>query len=425
MKKPQLLALTVMLIAMTSCHRSPQPDIAAFEQQVEQIRADLHNVGLAVVAVKDNKIIYSQTFGCKHIPSPATTDDGSRPADGCHDSLPLLKDDLFRIASISKSFTTVSLLQQVEQGKLSLQDDVSDLIGFRVRNPRFPDVPITLEMLLSHTSSLSDRNGYFRLDVINPDVNPDADSCYNDYAPACGYEYCNLNLNLSGAILERVSGERFDNYVLNHILRPLGLYGGYNIDSLDQSKLVSLYYVEPETDSLSGQTTVVTTRAADAYGSPAKRLENYRFGYDTPVFSPTGGMKLSAESLAQWMLVHINYGTLPAATGHEAVQLISAEHAKDMQRPRSEQEHYGLTLWLTDLYSEGVTLVGHTGGAYGMRSAMFFNPEKKYGFVVISNGALETPEEIADPQDPSGSCAEDRSILTSTLRLMAKTFINQ
>ncbi len=412
-------AVISILLALYDVRHKEQQKIVSFEQQVEQIRTDLHNVGLAVVAVKENQIVYSNTFGYKHIPSASITDaDGLIDADR-GDSLPLAKDDLFRIASISKSFTTVSLLQQVEAGRLSLQDDVSELIGFRVRNPHFPDTKITLEMLLSHTSSLSDKRGYFRLDVLNPEVNPEADSCYNDYAPATGYEYCNLNLNLAGAILERVSGERFDNYVLGHILRPLGLYGGYNIDSLDASRLVSLYYVEPDSAKR-----IQTYRAADAYGSPAKRLENYRLGYDTPVFSPTGGMKLSAESLAQWMLLHMNNGTRPANNGLPAVTLISEQHSLDMRQPRSDDEHYGLTLWQTDLYSPGVTLTGHTGGAYGMRSAMFFNPQEKYGFVVISNGALETPEEIADMQDPSGSCAEDRSILTSTLRLMYQTFVD-
>lgn len=392
-----MVCCSCLLIA---CKSPEEKRIEAFEEQVEQIRSELHNIGLAVVAVKDNQVVYSNTFGNRTI---------ALAGDSTATDTPLQKNNLFRIASISKSFTTVALLQQVEAGKVSLKDDVSDLIGFRVRNPHFPDIPITLEMLLSHTSSLNDSQGYFNLNVINPATNENADSCYYSYAPGCGYEYCNLNINLSGAILEKLAQERFDNYMLNHILRPLGVYGGYNIDSLDQSLFARLYYVFPEGD---------VEWADDAYVSPAKRLANYRMGYDTPVFSPTGGMKLSAEGLARWMLVHMNYGTTP-----DGVRLISEEHSRDMQTPRSDFEHYGLTLWQTDLYSPGVTLVGHTGGAYGMRSAMFFNPQEKYGFVVISSGALETPEEEAVTTDPSGSTDEDRSILTSTLRLMYKTFV--
>src|SRR5690625_5901070 len=82
------------------------------------------------------------------------------------EKIPMTDESLFRIASISKSFTATALMQLVEQKKLSLQDDVSDLIGFEIRNPRYPNKVITLEMLLSHTSSLNDSEGYFSLDAI-------------------------------------------------------------------------------------------------------------------------------------------------------------------------------------------------------------------------------------------------------------------
>ena len=78
----------------------------------------------------------------------------------------------FRIASISKSFSATSIMQLVEAKKLSLDDDVSKLVGFKVRNPRFPKTVITLRMILSHRSSINDSQGYFTLDAINPAKNP-------------------------------------------------------------------------------------------------------------------------------------------------------------------------------------------------------------------------------------------------------------
>lgn len=116
--------------------------------------------------------------------------------------------------------------------------------------------------------------------------------------------------------------------------------------------------------------------------------------------------------------MHMNYGTSP-----EGVRIISEEASKNMQTPRSDDENYGLSLWKTDLYSPGVVLTGHTGGAYGMRSAMFFNPEEKYGFVVISNGALDNYEESLAVLDSSGSPAGNGNILTVTLRLLYDCFI--
>lgn len=112
-------------------------------------------VGLAVAVVKGDKIIYNHSFGWKDR----------------ENKVPLAEDDIFRIASISKSFSVVAIMQLIEAGKMTLDDDVSDLVGFKVRNPRFPETPITLRMLLSHTSNINDRQAYGNLDIINPAVN--------------------------------------------------------------------------------------------------------------------------------------------------------------------------------------------------------------------------------------------------------------
>ena len=129
-------------------------------------------VGLAVAVVRDNAIVYKKSFGFKDLEA----------------GIPLEVDDIFRIASISKSFSATAVMQLLEQGKLSLDDEVGDLVGFPVRNPKYPEVPITLRMLLSHTSSLTDSEGYFTLDVINPEVNADWGKSYADYAPGEKYQ---------------------------------------------------------------------------------------------------------------------------------------------------------------------------------------------------------------------------------------------
>ncbi|EJF07946.1 beta-lactamase, partial [Pontibacter sp. BAB1700] len=142
-------------------------------------------------------------------------------------------------------------MQLIEAGKLSLNDDVSELVGFKVRNPKYPEKVITLRMMLSHTSSINDSQGYFTLDTIDPAKNPNWEACYNDYEPGTKYEYCNLGFNMAGTILEKLSGERFDQYVKRHILNPLGLYGGYQVDSLDASRFVTLYEYNPDSASFS------------------------------------------------------------------------------------------------------------------------------------------------------------------------------
>jgi CubicO group peptidase (beta-lactamase class C family) len=103
-------------------------------------------------------------------------------------------------------------------------------------------------------------------------------------------------------------------------------------------------------------------------------------GYSTPIFSPTGGMKISAKDLATYMMMHANNGKF------NGVRIISKKSSIEMQTPLSDNRNYGFAIETTTKLIDGKVMVGHTGSAYGLYSAMFFNPDEKFGFVVISNG---------------------------------------
>ncbi|MGC4037092.1 MAG: serine hydrolase domain-containing protein [Chitinophagaceae bacterium] len=327
------------------------------EARIDSIMKRFDMVGLSVAVVKKGDLIYAHSFGLKNRET----------------NTPLSNTDIFRIASISKSFSATSIMQLVEAKKLSVNDDVSKLIGFTVRNPKFPDKVITLKMLLSHTSSLNDSQGYFSLDFINPDKNKDWAKCYSDYAPGAGYAYCNLNFNMIGTIIERVSGQRFDKYVKEHVLDALGIYGGYEVGALDSTKFATLY----EYDSATKQ----FTADPNAYNPRTTEISQYVMGYSTPIFSPTGGMKISASDLAKAMTMHMYYGK------YKGVRIITRKSAKTMQKPVSDGEGgYGFAILTTDKIIRGKTLKGHTGSAYGLYSMLFFDPHKKFGMVAITNG---------------------------------------
>jgi len=128
-------------------------------RQPGEIMQQHHVMGLSVAVVKKKKIIYTHSIGLKDAATKT----------------PMTNDCLFRIASISKSFSATSILQLVEAKKLSLDDDISDLLGFKVRNPKYPEAVITIRLALSHQSSVNDSQGYFTLDAINPSKNCDLD----------------------------------------------------------------------------------------------------------------------------------------------------------------------------------------------------------------------------------------------------------
>ena len=326
------------------------------EAGIKKIMEEAPVTGLSVAVVKNNTLIYTQAFGVKERET----------------NTPLTPDCLFRIASISKSFSATSILQLVEKKKISLDTDVSDLMGFTVRNPKYPETIITLRLLLSHLSSINDSQGYFTLDAINPAKNSDWAKCYNDYQPGKGYQYCNLNFNMAGTIIEKYSGERFDQYVKHHILDPLGLYGGYCVDSLDKSRFASIYEYNGDSARF--------FLSPGAYNPRSAEIAAYTMGYSTPVFSPTGGMKISAPDLARYMMMHMNLGKT------KGKRILSKKSARAMQTPYSEKEGYGFALLQSDKLIPGKIMTGHTGSAYGLHSAMFFNVKDKFGIVVISNG---------------------------------------
>ena len=352
MRKHSLLLFSVIFLLFPSTLFGQHTEI---DHDLTEIMHRYDAIGLSVVVVKNNEIEFHKNYGYKNLEAKTA----------------LGENDIFRIASISKSFTATSFMQLIAHGRCKLDDDFGELIGFPIRNPNFPDKKITLRMVLSHTSSINDKNGYFNLDVINPTKNPNWKDSYNCYEPGAQYQYCNLNFNMAGAVLEKLTNKRIDSYIVNHILKPLNLYGGYCIDSLDQKRFVPLYSFDEKG---------TPHEESSAYNPRREELSQYILGYTTPLLSPTGGMKISALDLARYMMMHMNYGH------SQGKNIISKKYAKMMQTAVNKESGYGLAIMNNSKIVPGITLTGHTGSAYGLYSAMFFNPAKKYGFIVITNG---------------------------------------
>ena len=354
MKRILQTTLLTGLMLVTIHQAFAQP--AKAEAAIQSIMQSNPVVGLSVAVVKNNKVIYNHSFGFKDVEK----------------QLPLTNASIFRIASISKSFTTTAIMQLVAEKKIRLDQDISELVGFKVRNPKFPNTVITLKMALSHRSSINDSEGYFSLDAIDPATNPNFAKCYNAYEPDKGYMYCNLNYNLAGSILEKITGIRFDKYIQQQILDPLGLYGGYNVNALDSNLIAKIYEFNKETQGF--------TLSPNAYAPRTEEISNYTMGRSTPIFSPTGGMKISANDLAKYMIMHSQLGK------YDGGRMISKNLSQQMQAIISEEENYGMALETTTQLIPGKTMIGHTGVAYGLYSLMFFEPKEKIGFIVISNG---------------------------------------
>ncbi len=337
-------------------------DVKSLEADIQYIVDRYRAVGVSVVAVKDNRIVYTRSFGY----NPDYNDTTLRMA--------IPSNGIFLIASISKTFISTAIMQLVEKRLLKLDDDVNKYLLFNVRNPKYPNTPITIRMLLNHRSTINDN--YYSLDInqINPEKGKNWKGCYSDYLPGTKFKYCNFNYNLVGAIIEKVTGMRFFDYIDDNIMAPIGLNASYNLTKLDSTLLVRSYKYNKKTEEFKKENRVYSCQYY------RDKLKNYELGSSTAYFSPSGGVRISATDLAKYMMMHMNYGE------YNGKRIISKASELEIWMPQAVDTTYALGFFRDKTILNGESVVGVRGCANGVHSIMLFNPEKKFGFVVICNG---------------------------------------
>src|SRR5438445_675277 len=170
-------------------------------------------------------------------------------------------DDPVRVASVSKMVTTIGVMKLVEQGKLDLTGDVSRWLGWPLRNPSFPGRPITLGMLLSHTSSVREHDDDYVIPLGGSlqAVMQDAKNWDPRHGPGDNYfRYTNLNFPIVASIVERVTGERFDIWMRRNVLEPMQLDACYNWPTCSDAQIARAVELDdpagkPQKDDLHGR----------------------------------------------------------------------------------------------------------------------------------------------------------------------------
>src|SRR5438067_6002970 len=168
--------------------------------------------------------------------------------------------DPVRVASVSKMVTTIGVMKLIEQGKLDLNSDVSRWLGWRLRSPAFPDRPITLGMLLSHTSSVREHDDDYVIPLGSSLQALMADP--KNWDPQHGpgdnfFSYTNLNFPIVGSIVERVTGARFDIWMRRNVLEPMALDACYNWPTCSDAAVARAVELDqngkPQKDDLHGR----------------------------------------------------------------------------------------------------------------------------------------------------------------------------
>lgn len=335
-------------------------------------------------------------------------------------------DDPVRIASVSKLVVAIGVMKLVEQGSVDLDEDVSRYLDWPMRNPNFLERPITLRMLLSHTSSLRDGDDAYVIPLGASVKEALADPAVWDKAhgPGDGYfAYSNFNFPLIASIMEKVTRERFDIWIRREVLEPMKLDACFNWPSCSDAAVgravVLMQDGKPVRDDMHGnRPPCPVVPAADG----SCDLTSWKPGENGALFSPQGGLRISARGLARIGRMLLSGGTLDGA------RILSPESVDAMLAPAwqfdgangsriGESEgvcSYGLATrqlatqlarCADDPEGKGRTWIGHAGDAYGLRSGLWIDRSQGVGIAYFVTGLPAVPP----PGKGSFTAAEEQA----------------
>lgn len=291
-------------------------------------------------------------------------------------------DDPVRVASISKMIVALTAMRLVDEGKLELDTDINRYLGYSIRHPEFPDTPLTLRMLLSHHAGITDGIEYYLIPIDAEIGEPmrDPKAWLAGKAPGSWYHYSNLNFPVIAAVMEAASGERFDRLVASRVLAPLKLDACFNWQAgCSEGRwrhAVTLLRANGELarDPQEGEKCPFTP-ASDG----ACDISRYRIGHNGASFSPQGGLRISANDLAEIGQLLLRRGA-PILSEKSFAEMTTPLWRSGDQAAEGEVTvgAYGLGIMLaTD--DKGQQWIGHSGSAYALRSGLWVNPKTGEG----------------------------------------------
>ncbi len=372
MQKSILCWIAILAIAMTAHAQGPAPsplislpskappaapqptplpaftreDLETFLDALIPSQLQTRNIAGAVVSVvKDGQVLFEKGYGYADFET-------KKPV--------IAEQTLFRPGSISKLFTTTAVMQLVEQGKLDLGRDVNDYLDFAI--PKTYPEPVTLRRLLTHTAGFEDtlKNLFVAHEA---DLKPLRTYLVNQmpariFPPGKIPSYSNYGLTLAGYVVERVSGEKFERYIDNHILKPLRM----NSSTFDQ----------PLPPQLAAQ-------MSKGYLTAAKKPRDFELGE----VAPAGALTTTAADMTRFMLAFLQDGSV------DGVAILKPETVRQMKTRQLELHPMlnGLGLTFIEYSMNGQRIIGHGGDTLWFHSDMVLIPEARFGYFISYNSS--------------------------------------
>jgi CubicO group peptidase (beta-lactamase class C family) len=306
-------------------------------------------------------------------------------------------DDPVRVASISKLVTAIAVMRLVDQGRVDLDRDVSEYLGFQIRNPAFPDQNITLRHLMTHTSGVRDKIDYLiPIDGSIQEVMANPAAWDSRHRPGSYFSYANLNSPIIAATVEAATGERFDKLVAKTVLAPLKLDACFNwgagCSPGRRAQAVTLLRTNGDLArdaAIKGEDPCPVLAASDG----SCDLRRYSLGKNGSSFSPQGGLRISATDLAKvgQLLLNGGHPLLSSQAFSEMTRMQWRFNGMNGDDDRGYFKAYGLGVHIHE-DSAGAMWIGHVGEAYALRAGLWVNPATRKGFAqYVTMVPAETP----------------------------------
>ncbi|MCH1626740.1 serine hydrolase domain-containing protein [Ferdinandcohnia quinoae] len=313
--------------------------------QYIQKKLEKNNIPGAAVAITHNdKVIFTKGYGRTSNHTPIT------------------EDTQFAIASLSKAFTALSVMQLVEEGKIDLDKPIKQYVpSFQLNDLR--GSKITPRHLLNHTSGLTDK--VYHDMTLDPqpksfqEVIQQLRNVSLTSEPGKEYHYNNTNYQLLALLVEAVSNEEFSVYLKHHIFDPLEMKQTFNVVNTKElnkgNKVIGGHYY--------------------LFGQPIAKDEPEWF-VDGPA-----GIVSSAKDMAKWLIIQSNEGK------YDNNQLLSSKGIKKMHTPASSEISYGMG-WNTFKDDNGKNQIQHSGILWTYKSEALLLPDERYGIVMLFNSGM-------------------------------------
>jgi CubicO group peptidase (beta-lactamase class C family) len=306
--------------------------------------------GAAVALVHEGRVIFSQCYGY------ADT----------HKKVPIAEDTYFMIGSLTKSFTALAVLKLIAQGKVDLNADIKEYISdFSIKNLDGGETRITVNHLLTHTSGLMidyyvRRTGEKK--PSNTDLLSQLKEEYLCFEPGSASKYSNIGYRLLGIMIERVTGERFENYLEKEVFKPLGL----------------------------NQSSFLYTEGIAAHMSKGHNGETEMSRIDNED-KPASGLFSTLKDLTTF-LKFLSSSSTPITGGFNNSEIVDSiiKNANPAIDTFYDNKNIYSSGWYLNSYQfKGIhTTLSGSGNINGFSTAITYIPEERLGIVILTNSSV-------------------------------------